>query len=137
MDCHWDQDQPHLQLEQVVHYCLLLLQNDSLRRSFSEQAASAAAFYDYKRISPLVVAAVREASSLKVAAMPDAANIATTKLSCLAHLYHMEYLQQLSFLQRSPIELVSSENIVPLSPWMTQVKPIIHHYARRREDGKS
>jgi glycosyltransferase involved in cell wall biosynthesis len=129
IDCIWEKDHPQLQLEQVVEYSLRLLQNESLRRNFSERAKKAALDYDYKRISPLIVKEVQAASEKQITAVPHAFEIAQANLLDLPDLYHIENLRHFSFCHNSLISISTSESKDSLDTWMHKAKPIINHFA--------
>jgi glycosyltransferase involved in cell wall biosynthesis len=129
IDCNWEQEQPTPDLEQAIHYCLRLLQDVTLYRGFSETAFSEALSYDYKRIFPLIAAALKDTSMHKVATTPDAGELALTKLSDLSRLYVSDNLRHLPFYNESLISIASRANLEPLSSWMPQAKPFIHHFA--------
>lgn len=131
IDCQWEQELPHLQLEQVVEYSVTLLQDESLRRNFSERARETALHYDFKRISPLIVNEVQAASGKKIGAMPDALKIAHANLLELPDVYHVENLRHFPFCHKSLLSISTSESMEPLDTWMHKAKPIIHHFAGR------
>ncbi len=136
VDCHWPDERPSLQLDQAVRYCLRLLEDRPLHRSFSAQAEASARLYDYRRIFPSIAEAVRGASARAVAASPEAASMAMSPLSEFKDIYRLTNLSRLSFYGQPLISIVSGQSVQPLDSWMAQVKPMIHHFAGRCQYAK-
>ncbi|MBW7476494.1 glycosyltransferase family 4 protein [Paenibacillus oenotherae] len=127
-DCFWEGDKPSIDEAQVADYCVQLLTDSGLRRRMHGASLLSMEQFHYRKVMPLVEEAVYHASE-RVVLYRKVDEVWNTPISEQGGLYCLDNLRGISFLDASPLSVLSEVNTIALEQWYGQVKPLIGHFA--------
>lgn len=137
IDCDWSGSSPEVDTVQLVNECIRLLRDPDRRREMHGQAIRNARSFDYRRVMPIVMEAIIRNRALRDRRpMMSPELLDEIRICDLNKLYNLNILSNMDFLERSPFSLLADAANHSYPEWMQRVKPVIQHFAGRKEIAK-